>query len=579
MKFKKLLATMSLTLAFSMLAGCGQGAGTTTSTTGAEKTAEKTDMASKMITTYDAKDMSKNPSTATDRKDTVVIGTDAPDGVLNALYLGESAYDQYIVEAMYAPLLAPTKTGDLENWLTESNSISDDGLTYTFKIKKDANWSDGTPITAKDVEFSIRACCDASYTGTNDYITGRVKIKGAAEYKAGTATSIDGMKIVDDKTITITLTEKSSSGLYVLGGAIPVPEAYYGKYYKQGNTDGFKETYTKPGPTSGAYKFVSYKEGQEVDLEANDKSVLGAPKVKNLIYKVCTDETKVSMLQSGDIDLTDVTVGTDNVESLEGLGFAGYQLFPTNGYGYMAFNEAKPQFKDKAVRQALTTALNREKIASSVYNKYAQVINVPQSKVSWVYAEGKNDYKYDLEKAKKMLDDAGWKAGADGIREKDGVKLAINFTGTSNNPVVDSILSVATEDWKALGVKFTSEKMDFTSMRQKQKGGDWDMLFMAWGLVADPNDMDVYATGGSQNRTNYSDTKLDGIYKKIASELDKEKLKELYKELYTEINEDVPYIYMYQRSDMWSYNGRVKGLEVSPYVDYTYNLQKVTLEK
>ena len=579
MKFKKLLATMSLTLVFSMLAGCGQGASTTTSTTGAEKTAEKTDMASKLITTYDAKDMSKNPSTATDRKDTLVIGTEAPDGVLNALYLGESAYDQYIVEAMYAPLLAPTKTGDLENWLTESNSISDDGLTYTFKIKKDANWSDGTPITAKDVEFSIRACCDASYTGANDYITGRVKIKGAAEYKAGTATSIDGMKIVDDKTIAITLTEKSSSGLYVLGGTVPVPEAYYSKYYKQGNTDSLKETYTKPGPASGAYKFVSYKEGQEVDLEANDKYVLGTPKIKNLIYKVCTDETKISMIQSGDIDLTDVVVGTDNVESLEGLGFAGYQLFPTNGYGYMAFNEAKPQFKDKVVRQALATALNREKIVSSVYNKYAQVINVPQSKVSWAYAEGKNDYKYDLEKAKKMLDDAGWKAGADGIREKDGVKLAINFTGTSNNPVVDSILSVATEDWKALGVKFTSEKMDFTSMRQKQKGGDWDMLFMAWGLIADANDNDIYGTGGSQNKTNYSNTKLDEIYKKISAELDKNKLKELYKELYTEINEDLPYIYMYQRSDMWGYNGRVKGLENSPYVDYTYNLQKVTLEK
>jgi len=578
MKFKKLLATMSLTLAFSMLAGCGQGAGTQT-TTGAEKTAEKTDFATTGSTTYEAKDMGKNPAAAADRKDTLIIGTEAPDGVLNALYLGESAYDQYIIQAMYSPLMAPTKTGDLENCLAESNSVSEDGLTYTFKIKKDANWSDGTPITAKDVEFTIRVCCDASYTGSLDYITGRVKIKGAADYKAGKTTSIAGMKIVDDKTITITLDEKSSSALYVVGELWPVQEAYYSKYYKQGNTDGLKETYTKPGPASGPYKFVSYKEGQEVILEANDKFVLGAPKVRNLIYKVCTEETKVSMLQSGDIDLTEVTVGTDNVESLEGLGFAGYQIFPTNGYGYMAFNEAKPQFKDKAVRQALATALNREKIVSSVYNKYAHVINVPQSKVSWVYSEGKNDYKYDIEKAKKMLDDAGWKAGADGIREKDGVKLAINFTGTSNNPVVDSILSVATEDWKALGIKFTSEKMDFTSMRQKQKGGDWDMLFMAWGLVADPNDNDVYATGGSQNKTNYSNTKLDGIYKKIAAELDKEKLKQLYKELYIEINEDLPYIYMYQRSDMWSYNGRVKGLETSPYVDYTYNLQKITLAK
>ncbi|OOM81881.1 oligopeptide-binding protein AppA precursor [Clostridium puniceum] len=578
MKFKKLLVTLSVILAVSMLAGCGQGASTTTATNGGEKTAEKTDLSSKIVTTYEAKDMSKNPDAAKNRKDTLIIGTTAPDGLLNALYLGESAYDAYIIEAMYAPLMAPTKNGEIEDWLTESHSVSEDGLTYTFKIKKDANWSDGTPITAKDIEFSIRVCCDSSYTGSLDYTTGRVKIKGSADYKAGKATSISGMKIVDDKNISITLDEKSSSALYVLGGTVPVPEAYYSKYYKQGNTDGLKETYTRPGPASGPYKFVNYKEGQEVDLEANDKCVLGVPKVKNLIYKVCTDDTKVSMLQSGDIDLTDVTVGTDNVESLEGLGFAGYQLFPTNGYGYMAFNEAKPQFKDKAVRQALATALNREKIASSVYNKYAHVINVPQSQVSWVYAEGKNDYKYDLEKAKKMLDDAGWKEGSDGIREKDGVKLAINFTGTSNNPVVDSILSVATEDWKTLGVKFTSEKMDFTSMRQKQKGGDWDMLFMAWSLIADPNDMDIYSTKGSQNKTNYSNPKLDEIYKKISAELDKDKLKELYKELYTEINEDLPYIYMYQRSDMWGYNGRVKGLETSPYVDYTYNLQKIILE-
>ena len=87
-------------------------------------------------------------------------------------------------------------------------------------------------------------------------------------------------------------------------------------------------------------------------------------------------------------------------------------------------------FKDKAVRQALATGLNRAKVVSSVYNDYAQVINVPQSKASWVYSDGKNKYDYDLEAAKKLLDDAGWKAGDDGIREKDGVKLAINFTSS-----------------------------------------------------------------------------------------------------------------------------------------------------
>lgn len=575
MKCRKLLASLSLALSVLVLAGCGQtnqGAG---SNTGGES--QKTDLTSGVVKTYEATDMSKNPQVAQDRKDTLVIGTDAPDGVFNPLY-AESAYDAYISRVMYPELMVAKKDGELENYLLESNSVSEDGLTYTFKIKKDANWSDGTPITAKDLEFSYRVIADGTYDGPSDITTGRVKVKGAKEYKEGKADTISGIKVVDDKTIDITLEEKSSSGLYVLAGLQAVPESYYGQYYKHGETDKLKETFTKPGPVSGAYKFVSYKEGQEVVLEANDKFVLGQPKIKNLVYKVTNDDTKVQMLQSGDIAITDVTVSSDNVESVEGLGFAGYQLFPTNGYGYIAFNEAKPMFKDKAVRQALATGLNRAKVVSSVYNDYAQVINVPQSKASWVYSDGKNNYDYDLEAAKKLLDDAGWKAGDDGIREKDGVKLAINFTGTSQNPVVDSILSVATEDWKELGVKFTSEKMDFTSMREKQKGGDWDMLFMAWSLVADPNDADIYKTGGSQNKTNYSNAKADEIYNKISNELDKDKLKDLYKELYTELNEDLPYIFMYQRSDMWSYNGRVKGFNASPYEEYTYSIWKTSLE-
>jgi peptide/nickel transport system substrate-binding protein len=119
--------------------------------------------------------------------------------------------------------------------------------------------------------------------------------------------------------------------------------------------------------------------------------------------------------------------------------------------------------------------------------------------------------------------------------------------------------------------------MDFTAMREKQQGNDWDMMFMAWGLTNDPNDMDVYGTNGSQNKTNYSNEKVDKLYDQINKELDKEKAKELYKQLYTELNNDLPYIFVYQRSDMWAYNGRVKGLENSPFVHYTWNLYKATL--
>lgn len=571
MKRKQIAIALSAALSVSVLAGCG---GSDSGNDGGQTT----DLSSNIVTTYDATDMSNNPSKAQERKDTLVIGTIAPDGVFNPLY-AEGAYDMYPTEVMFASLMVPQEDGSMGAYLAEGEpEVSEDGLSYTYKIKKDAKWSDGTDITAKDVEMAIKVACDSSYIGVADYRTGRVKIKGAQEYFEGKSDSISGVEIVDDKTVKFTILEKSSSAAIVLGGTQPINAAYTSQFYSQGNTDKLKETFTNPGPTSGAYTFKSYKKGEELVLEANENSFLGKPGIKNIVYKVTTDATKLQMLEAGDVDFVELAISKDYVDHTQSLGYLGYQIYPTNGYGYICFNVAKPQFKDPAVRKALTVALDRSTITSSIFNEYAEVINVPQTKASWAYHEGENKYEYNLEEAKKILDEAGWKVGADGIREKDGVKLTINFTGSSDNDVVDSILSVSDKDWKDLGVQYTNEKMEFAAMREKQKGDDWDMLFMAWGLTNDPNDMDVYGTNGSQNKTNYSNKKVDELYTKISQELDQEKAKELYKELYTELNNDLPYIYLYQRNDMWAYNGRVKGLESSPFVHYSWNLYKATLE-
>ncbi|CDM69271.1 Oligopeptide-binding protein AppA [Clostridium bornimense] len=569
MKSKFIKALSALTTV-ALLSSCGGGSGTETSS-------EKKELTGTKNTIYEAKDMSKNPEVATKRKDTLIIGTEAPDGVFNPVLM-ESAYDAYITEAMFDYLLKNNAEGEIVEGLAKMPEASDDGLTYTIKLQDNLKWSDGSKLTTKDVAFTIKLICDGGYDGPLDLVNGKTKIKGAKEYQEGTATDISGIEIVDDQTMKITLLEKTSSAIYDFATIMPMPESYYGKDYKQGSIDSIKTLNEKPEVSSGAYKFVSYAAGEEVKLVANENYYDGKAKIKNIIYKVTTEDTRLQMLQTGEIDMDELTIGQDNVESTEAAGFLSYQYFPTNGYGYMAFNHAKPALSDKVVRQALATALNREKIVDSVYDHYASVVNVNQSKVSWAFYEGKNKYEYDLEKAKKMLDDAGWKEGSDGIREKDGVKLSIHFVGTSNNPVVDSILSVATDDWKELGVDFTSEKVDFNQMLAKQKAGEFDMLFMAWGLTANPNDADIYTSNGSYNRINYSNSKVDELYSKINSELDQEKQKELYKELYTEINEDLPCIFMYQRSDMWVMNGRVKGFDISPYVHYTQMLNKITLE-
>lgn len=577
MKFKRILAAVTLMASMTMFAGCGQGAGTADSGSTSGST-EKTDLASDGIVDYKATDMSQNPAQAKNRKDTLVIGTEAPNGVFFYAY-APGIYDADISDVMFAHLNGVDEKGNVIPELADLPEISEDKLTYTYKIKKDANWSDGTPITSKDVLMTLKIMCDGTYDGEIDFVTGGITVKGSKEYQAGTTNEISGAKIIDDKTIAITLEEPSSSAEYELCDLIPMQEAYYSKYYSQGNTERLKETFTNPGPSSASYKFVSYKPGEEVVFEANDKSIFGAPKVPNLIFKVTTEDTRLSMIQSGDTDFDRVRAEEDNVDTAESLGYLNYRMFPECGYGYLNLNFTKPVFKDKAVRQALIYGLDREKITNTVYGKYAQVVNVSQAKASWVYSEPENKYEFDIEKAKKILDDAGWKEGSDGIREKDGVKLAIHFTGTTESKTTQAILAVAPENWKQLGVDFSSDIVDFATLRNKMQGDDWECASLAWNLTANPNDAPVFKTGGAQNDGKYSNAKVDELYDKIKLETDKDKLKDLYAQLYKEINEDLPYIFMNQSEDLYVYNGRLKGLEFSPYVRYAKNLYKVTIEE
>ena len=110
------------------------------------------------------------------------------------------------------------------------------------------------------------------------------------------------------------------------------------------------------------------------------------------------------MFQSGEIDMDMISVSEDNVEAVKEMGFLDYNMFPYNGYGYVALNHKNPKFQDPKVRQALMYGLNRAEAVEIIYGKYANVINIPQSSESWAYTnEGIEPYEFDMEKAKRFL--------------------------------------------------------------------------------------------------------------------------------------------------------------------------------
>jgi peptide/nickel transport system substrate-binding protein len=522
-----------------------------------------------------AKDMSKEPEEAKKRTDTLVIGVTKPEQKFNPLY-AEAVSDKYIVDAMFDGLMSVTENGTCEGNLAKDYKISDDGLTYTFTLGDNLKFSDGSKLTAEDVAFTYTLACDNDYEGSYDFIN-NTQIQGAKEYNSGKSNSVSGIKVLNNNTIQITLEKARAGAIYDFTLGI-LSKDYYGKDYTQGNLSYIQKFFTNP-MGCGQYKFVSYDKDKGIKLEANKEYFKGAPKIQNIIFKTTGENTKAKLLQDGDVDVDMISVSKDNVTSMQETGFLDLSIFPVNEYGYIGFNEADKKLADPKVRQALTYGLNREKIVSTAFQGYANVINIPQSSKSWAYKEPKNKYEFDLDKAKKLLDEAGWKVSSDGKREKNGEKFEIKFVASNPNPVNEAITQIAKENYAKLGIEFNATQANFNELRSQVAKGDTQMFLMGWELNPDPDITNIFGTNKPQNQVKYSNSKVDELLSKGAQTTDISQRKEIYGEVYDVLNEELPYMFMYQRNSMCVINGRVKGLEdkISSYKSFISNLYKAEI--
>lgn len=571
-----------------ILSGCGgnnaQQPADTTTTPPADNTNTQTPPANDQQTTeptlgfIPAKDPTAVPANAKARTDTIIIGMNAPEGKFNPLY-GDSQYDVYIMNTIFQMLVKPEKDAslvpDLATW-----DVSDDGKTYTFHIDPKATFSDGTPVTAEDLAFSYYIIGDPTFDGVADLTT--AGIVGYDEYKndkEGKVTTISGIKVIDDKTLEVTVKEPKGTTLIEIN--VPaLSKKYYGKGFKKGNLKGVTDLMQKPFG-SGPYIFKKYTPGQEVVLEANPSFWQGAPKVKNLIFKATTDETNLQLLQNGETDFEEgIGVNKDNMDLIDTIPFLNRDLQPNNGYGYIGLNHTLDKFKDVRVRKALAYGLNRKEAVDAVYQGYAKVIDVPQSSVSWSYPDEKDiiHYNYDPEKAKQLLDEAGWKLGEDGFRYKDGQKFTILFTATTPNPVNDALVPIMKENYKELGIDLTVEQLEFNAVLDKIEKKNIEMYFLAWGLGVDPDNYSVFHSKGTQNYLGYSNPEVDRLIIEGQKALKQEDRKKIYQQLFKVLNDDLPYIYLYQRYNMGTYSARLTGFDISPYKDFSMSLHQVSIQ-
>ncbi|MBU5352052.1 ABC transporter substrate-binding protein [Paenibacillus silvae] len=574
MRLKSLSVGSLIISSVIVLSACAGGGGAETTAAGSGTTTSSTQatpVSAALDAPFKATDLNQLPDTAKKRTDTVIVGLTDPSGAFTP-YFHQSGYDGNVASLLFASLVTVDEKGLPVPDLAESWDVSDDQRTYTFHLRKDSKFSDGSALTADDVAFTWTILHDKSYDGGFDIFS--TKVKGGKAYTEGKADHIEGIKVIDPLTISVTLEQPNATALLTLGSEV-LSKAYYGKDYQFGKLEYIKNLHAKP-VGNGPYKLEKFIPGQEVRFVANEFYYKGKPKTEHFIYKTSEGDTW-QFIETGEIDFTSFTATQENIDKLKNIPYLNLLPYTPSTYGYLQLNLEHEQLQEKEVRQAITYGLDRQSIYVDANQGAGAVANIPTSPISWSYTEeGINPYAYDPDKANQLLDEAGWLPGADGIREKNGKKLSLHFLGTKS-PATDIFIAVAKENFEAIGVQFQPEVFaDFNSLVSKVEGGDYDVASFSTPMLTDPSDgVQQFVDGELKG---YNNPKVKELYNKGLATTDIEERKAVYKELYQLLNDELPVIFTSYRKTVYAYNGRIDGLSVSPYRGIATSLPEWSLK-
>lgn len=441
--------------------------------------------------------------------------------------------------------------------LADFYEIAEDGKTYTFHINANATFHDGTPVTAHDVVM----VCDA-----------QADDKSGSSYTSQFKATLASWTAVDEKTFQWVTAEVFPQIVVFPNIALPVlPSSIWGDVpAEQWQTDA-GSTGTDPSRVvgSGPFKFVEINEGEgTTTLVRNDDYWDTKAAADKIIFQVWPDDTAVTeALRAGDLDMLMDPVNAADVASLQAEPNLTVDVYESYQFGFLGYNldETKtPLFQDQAVRQALIYALDRQAMVDSILLGFGEVANGTQPTLSEAYAPDQitTVYNYDVEKANQMLEGAGWVAGSDGIRAKDGNKLSFKITygAASAN---DQVASAIQDFWKAVGVEAKPNSVDFDTVLVPAitETYDFEIAMLAFDWASPSGDQsamfgtDSYGTGF--NFMKYSNPAYDEANSAANVALDPAKRFELLVEASNIVNDDAPVIINWFRDERTGYNKRM----------------------
>ncbi len=475
---------------------------------------------------------------------TVRVGYAGSPDTLNP-GLGVLSESYMIYELVYDSMYQLNLDGSYSPELAESVDLSDDGTVWTFHIREGIKWHDGEDLTAHDIVFSYQL-----YQDTVDF-----------PYLPVYTDYFDTIEAPDDYTVVITLSEAIPNMESQLIFLYVIPEHIWGEY-----ADNATEFENAEMIGSGPFMLKEYQQNEFVDLVTSTDHFLYSPKVDEIVFQTFDNQDAlVQAIKTGQVDMitempltaVDSLKEAENVKVVTGPPLAPevtdiiFNMTPANlcpeGDGVCSGHDA---LQDRNVRLALAYATDKAQIIDVVLLGYgsAGLTLIPDSMGIW-YNDSIEDYPYDPEQAKQILEDAGYvDSDGDGVREMpNGDPLVFRVNWPSDSIVAPRLAELLNDMWLEVGVDTELQALDPDALTAACcPTFDFDVILWGWGSDPDPGFLlsvmttDEIPTGNSE--TGYSNPEYDELYQQQQVELDPEKRKEIIWRMQAIVHEDLPYI-------------------------------------
>ena len=498
---------------------------------------------------------SASSDTAASGEKIINVGVTNTIGSLNPLLLNGGEINKYATGLMFLPLMELDADLNFEGMLADSIT-TEDNKNFIVHIDDAATWSDGTPVTADDVVYTALRLASPviGNTAMMYYVFEGVGDDGFVEEGAE---SIDGIQKVDDKTVQFTTKEEmpittfeNSYARYLL----TLPKHVIEQYSEEELSTA--DWFNHPDVVSGPFIVTDFDVDHYISYEANKDYWKGAPKIDKLNIKIVDGSQLYAGLQSGEIDITQQTMSDipqEDYESVEALDNVDV-VYGSPVTNQSVFIQTK-NVPDVKVRQAMLYAIDRQQILEELLNGHGEIVDGFLSSASPFYDDSLTPVSYDPEKAKALLEEAGW----------DGSQT-IRFYVNSGDSTFVNAASIIAAEWAAVGIKAEIQTVDFATLMSVAGTEDYDVLAVQYTYApVDPYPDVAWLLGGEGSWTGYSDDTLNEALTKSQLTSDPEETKELFSVVDKKVQEDVPMFSAYVISAQGAVSKRITGAAPSVY--------------